>query len=266
MIEKKPQIRPPKDSFKKEETSWGNVAPWYDQSVESGGSYQRELILPNLMRLLNLKQGEKVLDLACGQGLFAREIKNAGAEVVGSDISSELIALAKERSKGAGIEYFVSPAESQNNLADESFDKVVCVMALQDMEDLTSVMKEVGRILKKNGTFYAVINHPTFRIPKRSSWGYDDKNNIQYRRVDEYMSESRVKIDVHPGGKSGEATSYFHRPLQSYFKAFEKAGLAVARMEEWVSGRVSEPGPRALAENKSRKEFPLFMALAVRKL
>ena len=79
-------------------TSWGKVANWYDNLLEKEkDSYQKTLILPNILRLLQIKRGEVILDLACGQGFFCREFANAGAKVVGVDVSPELIYLEKTR-------------------------------------------------------------------------------------------------------------------------------------------------------------------------
>ncbi len=41
---------------KKAPTSWGNVAEWYDETVEQKGSYQKDLILPNLLRLMDIRK------------------------------------------------------------------------------------------------------------------------------------------------------------------------------------------------------------------
>ena len=85
---------------------------------------------------------------------------------------------------------------------------------------------------------------------------------MQYRRVDEYMSESHVRIDMTPGSITDKKfTVSFHRPLQVYVKALTKSGMAITRLEEWVSHRESERGPRKKAEDKSRKEIPLFMCI-----
>jgi len=46
-----------------------------------------------------------------------------------------------------------------------------------------------------------VINHPAFRIPQRSAWVWDDKTSSQFRRLDAYMSEAQIKIDMTPGEK-----------------------------------------------------------------
>lgn len=77
-------------------TSWGNVAEWYDELVEGEGTYQKDVILPNILRLLDSKKDETILDLGCGQGFFAREFTKKGARVIGVDVAPELIALAKK--------------------------------------------------------------------------------------------------------------------------------------------------------------------------
>lgn len=261
-----PDFKPAKQGGKQNDTSWNNVALWYDDLLESGeGTYQSDLILPNVVRLLNLKKGEKVLDLGCGQGFFSREFFKAGADVSGVDLSPRLVAFAKARSPRE-IRFGVSSADTLDFLDAGSFDAVACVLAIQNMKNIAGVFGECFRVLKSGGRLLIVMNHPAFRIPKRSAWGFDDVKKIQYRRVDEYISESEALIAAHPGTEGSVETASFHHPLQFYFKALHKAGFSVARLEEWISTKRSEPGPRANAENKARKEFPLFLALETIKM
>ena len=79
------------------------------------------------------------------------------------------------------------------------------------------------------------------------------------------MSESKEPIQMHPGDKPWERTISFHRPLQYYFKALGKNGLYVSRLEEWSSNKLSELGPKKVAEDKARHEFPLFLFLEATK-
>lgn len=121
---------------------------------------------------------------------------------------------------------------------------------------------QASRALKNNGKLFIVLNHPAFRNPKNTSWGFDEQSKTQYRRVDAYLSESHTDIDMTPGAKeegSKEKTVSFHRPLQVYAKALVKNGFLIARLEEWNSNKKSEFGPRQKAEDKARKEIPLFM-------
>ena len=108
------------------------------------------------------------------------------------------------------------------------------------------------------------------RIPGRTSWEWDEATKTQYRRVNAYLSDSRAMIDMHPslsrdgGAARGKQTVSFHRPLQVYVKALAKHGFAIVKLEEWISHKKSEPGPRAKEEDRSRKEIPLFLYLEAR--
>lgn len=242
----------------KSKTSWGKAADWYDKLLAEEKTYQKDVILPNLLRLMDVKKGEAVLDLACGQGFFTREFYKRGASAIGADISGKLIEIARENSPKE-IKYEVASADNLKFLPNKSVNKIAIVLAIQNIENVSGVFAECARVLKRGGKLFIVMNHPAFRIPKASEWGWDEKNKIQYRRTDEYLSESKVKIQTHPGDKPAEYTISFHRPLQFYFKLLGKNGFCVSRLEEWNSNKKSQPGPRAKAEDKARKEIPLFL-------
>ena len=248
----------------KKDTSWEGVAGWYDKHLESDAdTYHSRVILPNLTRLLSLSGKEAVLDLACGQGHFARALAKDAKQMVGADLSPSLIAIAKEHTENP-ISYHVSNAMNLRFAKDASFDIVYCVLALQNIERIAETLKEVRRVLKIDGRFIFVLNHPAFRIPKHSSWGFDEKAGVQYRRVDAYLSATKEKIDMTPSKKTNkEYTVSFHRSLQEYMKLLRASGFVITRLEEWISHRKSEKGPRAQAEDVSRKEFPLFLAVEV---
>jgi ubiquinone/menaquinone biosynthesis C-methylase UbiE len=250
----------------KKDTSWERVAGWYDDLLKSEGTYQKELILPNLLRLMDIRRGDVVLDFACGQGFFAREFVKSGARVVGVDASRSLIELAKKNSpKEIDFRAVSTGTDSLAFIKEGSIDKVVIVLALQNIENVAGVLKICSGVLKNTGMVFVVLNHPAFRIPKASSWGWDEGAQVQYRRVDRYLSESKTEIDMHPGKKKSERTISFHCPLQYYFKGLGKAGFSVVALEEWNSHKRSEPGPRAEAEDKARKEIPLFLCLVAKK-
>lgn len=247
------------------QTSWGKVADWYDEMLEEkDNTYQKNIILPNVLRLMDIKKDESILDLACGTGFFAREFLKMGGKVTGLDISPELIGIAKKNSPKE-IEYFASSADDLSGIKNGSINKIAVILAIQNIENISGVFSECDRVLKNGGKIFLVMNHPAFRIPKKSSWGFDEKNKIQYRRMDEYMSESKTKIEMHPGKENSAETISFHRPLQVYFKALKKNGFCVTGLEEWISDKKSQPGPRAESEDKARKEFPLFLFIEAKK-
>lgn len=255
----------PRNNFRKEDgkkpresTSWGKVASWYDDYLSNEDSYQEKVVLPNLMRIVSPKKGELILDLACGQGYFTGKLAEVGARIVGADISSELISKAKNRLRD--IEFSVAPAHKlpyQN----ASFDTVTCVLAIQNIAELDQTFAEAKRVLKPHGRLVMVLNHPAFRVPQASDWTYDEKTKSQSRVVSKYLSEIKAKIDMHPGATKKVFTVSFHRPLQVFVKLLSKNGFAITRLEEWISHKKSQDGPRAAAEDFARKEIPLFMCV-----
>ncbi|NDD59550.1 MAG: class I SAM-dependent methyltransferase [Chlamydiae bacterium] len=204
----KEQVQNPQ---RKNNTGWGHVGTWYDEVVEDRDSYQEQVIKPNLIRLLDVKKGENILDLACGQGFFSRSMHELGATVTGVDIGKELLEIAKEKSS-KDIRYLNTSADNLKILRDGEFDKAICVLAMQNIEHMQKTISEVSRVLKSGGSFYLILNHPTIRIPQKSSWGFDESMNVQYRRLDSYMSEFKSEIVMNPGdSKRKQVVTYsFH--------------------------------------------------------
>ena len=272
-INKKPIAPVPTASdkvvVKKEKTSWNSVAKWYDTLLEgSPDTYQEKVILPNILRIVAPKKDMKILDIACGQGYFSRAFAEKGATVTACDIAPELIEIAQKTSP-KNISFTATPADDLGFKEGNSVDTAVIVLAIQNIENIVGVFNEARRTLKPGGKLVLVLNHPAFRIVGGSSWQWDAGPQKQYRRIDSYMSDSSHKIDMTPAKDRQIRKTFtvsFHRPLQSYFKALNKAGFAVARLEEWISHKVSEPGPRAEEENRMKKEIPMFVCLEAVKL
>jgi ubiquinone/menaquinone biosynthesis C-methylase UbiE len=252
---------------KNNNTSWGKVAKWYDELIEDTENYQKDVILPNLIRLMSINKGDNILDVACGQGFFVREFSKLSLSVTGVDISKELIEIANEHNVG-GEKYFVSTSHNLYFLKDKTIDKISTVLAIQNIEKVKDTLKEFNRVLKDGSKVYLVLNHPAFRIPKKSDWGFDEKTKTQYRKISHYMSEQMIKIDMNPGEKNIKKKEYtfsFHRPLQYYFKIFNDHGFKVIRLEEWCSNKTSQKGPRKISEDKARREIPMFMFIELLK-
>jgi ubiquinone/menaquinone biosynthesis C-methylase UbiE len=255
----------PAPQQEKSDTSWDQVAGWYDKLVgERGSDYHENVILPGALRLLAPQRGEKILDIGCGQGVFSRELARAGAEVTGIDSSAGLIKAAQAR--GTGINYFVADAADLRRFPNESFDAASCIMALQNMEPLNKIASEMGRVLKPQGRLLLVMSHPCFRIPRQSGWGIDEQRKLQYRRIDSYLTPQKIPIKMHPGANPDLLTWTFHRPLSEYFAALAARGLAVTRLEEWSSHRQSKPGSSSRMENRARGEIPMFLSLRAEKI
>lgn len=247
------------------ETGWGKVATWYDEHLRDDDTYHAQVVSPNLLRLVDLKKQESLLELGCGQGYFLEKFLHYSKQITGVDIGKELIEIAKNKNKD--IKYFVGSAEDPQILSGETFDVIIIVLAIQNMKHLNLVVENISRLLKSSGRVYLVINHPAFRIPQHSTWMFSEDKKTQMRVIDTYMSEREISIDMNPGQQENKKiTPSFHRPLQVYSKAFAKHNFAITKIEEWMSHKTSQPGPQADAENKARKEFPMFMCLELKRV
>lgn len=256
------------DMTKRPKGSWEPVAKWYGEYMgKDGGDYQKDIVFPGALRLLEAVAGGAYLDLACGQGAFSRLLaQKTKASITGIDASTSLISQAK-RTLSPSIKFLVGDALSFSKLVSpESLDGIVCNLAIQNMDPLEPVFEQAARTLKQGGYFVITMNHPAYRQPRQSGWGWDEERKLQYRRVDKYMGEYEMPIIAHPGSAPGIKTYSYHRPLSAYINTLAKHGFMVDALEEWVSNKTSDSGPRARAENIARKEIPLFLGLRAVKI
>ncbi|MDB5333232.1 MAG: hypothetical protein JWP03_4383 [Phycisphaerales bacterium] len=256
-----PGKQPAKPAGPGPRTDWGDVANWYDQLVgESGSEYQREVVIPGVLRMLALREGDTAVDIACGQGVLCRILQDRGVRMTGVDAATELIAAARTRGPEA-IRYYVGDARKLNFLPEAHFSAAACMLAIQNIHPIQGVFTGVARALRPGGRFVMVMMHPSFRGPKETSWGWDDKQKVQYRRVDRYLMPRKSPIITNPGKDPDVYTWSFHKPLELYVRALRNAGLLIDALEEWPSHKTSQQGPRAAAENSARKEIPMFLAI-----
>lgn len=101
---------------------------------------------------LDPKPGERILDLATGTGWTSRLVARRGAQVIGADIASELIAAAKARAQAEGlvIDYRIGDAEGLP-FADGEFDAVISTCGIMFASRPESAAAELARVTRKGG-------------------------------------------------------------------------------------------------------------------
>lgn len=93
----------------------------------------------------------RVLDVATGSGFTALAFAPAAKEVVGIDVSSGMLAQAREKAQGsANVRFQEAPAESMPFL-DQSFDLITCRVAAHHFDSVTRFLAEAHRVLKPDG-------------------------------------------------------------------------------------------------------------------
>jgi SAM-dependent methyltransferase len=173
-----------------------------------------------LLELVGPDPGPRVLDVACGHAPVARELARRGADVIGVDISNELLNRARSWVDGVSpdIEYVAGDATDPTLLAGEEFDLVVCNFGLSDIDDLDNACATVARLLVAGGRFVFSILHPCFAGADdvSGSWpagrSYYDEG---FWRAEGQRSVLRRQVGAN------------HRMLSTYINTLVVSGLAV---------------------------------------
>jgi ubiquinone/menaquinone biosynthesis C-methylase UbiE len=95
-------------------SAWDELSAFWDERIEAGTTWQRHLIQPSVERLLQLGPGERVLEIACGNGEFARRMSELGGQVVAVDFSEGM--LERARAHGGNVDYRHTDAMAEGAL------------------------------------------------------------------------------------------------------------------------------------------------------
>jgi SAM-dependent methyltransferase len=112
---------------------------------------------PRVADAANIQRGQRVLDVACGTGILAREIAlrtGPSGAVIGIDPSSGMVAVAKQLAPA--IEWREGVAESLP-FADQSFDAVVSQFGLMFFTDQRQALREMLRVLAPGGRLVVAV-------------------------------------------------------------------------------------------------------------
>jgi len=234
------------DNISNEEAinGWDKVAEEFASRFADGEEfYHKNIIGPSVIDLLGDISGKTILDLACGEGHLARRLANLAkmdVRITGVDASKNMIRIAKEKSEQytGCISFQVAEATHMPQFESDSFDIVVCNMALMDITGYANAIKEVARVLKPKGIFVFSILHPCFMTPG-SGWiktdpKRTDPENKTGWKVDNYHCHFACKSLI---TSLKDKAHYFHRTLQDYFLAMREAGFAVTDLREPVPSK-----------------------------
>jgi trans-aconitate methyltransferase len=119
---------------------------WNPETYSKNARFVSDLGEP-LLKLLDSKPGEMILDLGCGDGALTEKIAAAGSSVIGADSSREFIRAAKARGLSVVL------MNGQQLSLKQSFDAVFSNAALHWMKPPESVVEGVAKCLKRGGRF-----------------------------------------------------------------------------------------------------------------
>jgi ubiquinone/menaquinone biosynthesis C-methylase UbiE len=262
-------------------------------AAESGASapelYERYLVpvlfgpwADDLVSLAGLRGRERVLDLACGTGVVARQARAALAEgglVVGADINQDMLRVARTQSADLAIEWRQADARALP-FADHDFDVVFCQQGLQFVPERMAALSEIGRVLATGGravlaVWTSIEDSPGFDALasaiashlgpeaaaglRRGPFGYDARDDLKRNLVDAGFSEVRAqrreKLVRFPSPDEFVRRYALSTPLASAFSQADHSALA----------QLTDEVATALKEYTSPAElaFPIVACLAV---
>jgi ubiquinone/menaquinone biosynthesis C-methylase UbiE len=155
----------------------------WDRAEEHYERFWSDQLAPAQMRLLalaELREGEHVLDIACGTGLVtfpaATRVGPSG-RVVGTDLSEKMVATATQRARGKSNVSFLRQDAERLEFADDSFDAALCALGLMYVPDPLKALSEMHRVLKPGGRAVVAV------WGKRDRCGWADIFPIVDQRV-----------------------------------------------------------------------------------
>jgi len=244
-----------------------NAEIWDAKMADTGNDFANLLVWPALQRLIQVQPGQKILDVACGNGLFSRRLAAIGAEVTAFDFSSELIKLAKKWDT-RNITYYVVDATDEPalvGLGDHTFDSALSNMALFDIAEITPLFRTLPHLLKPGGCFVFSLTHPAFNnsssVHIAEEW---DEGGIITRysvKISRYMTPYQaqgVALINQP-----KPQLYFDRPLQYYFDLAFENGFVLDGFEERAFAADS-PNNRPLSWGGQFSEIPAVLVARMR--
>lgn len=234
---------------------WEQKAAYWDEQMGDGNLWQRELIIPATERLLAVQPGETVLDVACGNGIFARRLAAAGAHVVAGDFSATFLDRARARAtpESHRIEYRLLDATKRDQLdalGRHRFDAALCSMALMDIVDIEPLLAALPALLKPGGRFVFSVPHPCFHSSgvQHVAEQFDLDGQIVVRtavKVTHYLDLAPQRGAGMPGEPNPHY--YFDRPLSVLLGAAFRAGLVLDGLAEPSFTQASNPNPLSFA-------------------
>jgi 2-polyprenyl-3-methyl-5-hydroxy-6-metoxy-1,4-benzoquinol methylase len=221
---------------------WNRNAREWDAYMGEGGGFQRVLIGPSSERLLALAPDELVLDIACGNGAFARRMAALGARVVASDFSEVFIERAIERTTEHAdrITYHVVDATDEQQLLTLGlgrYDAAVCTMGMMDMATIDPLLSALRRLLKPGGRFVFSVMHPCFNGEgmKKFYEEEDRAGQIVVTRGIKAITYNSAGVSKGLGIETQPTPHfYFMRTLSVLLGAGFRAGFVVDALEEPV--------------------------------
>jgi len=170
---------------------------------------------PAVLALLGDVAGLRILDAGCGPGLYAEELLARGADVVAVDASPPMVELAARRLGSRAASHRVD-LNGPLPFADGEFDVVLCALVIHHVDDRTTTLRELHRVLRPGGGLVLSTQHPTTDWLRKGGSYFDVREEVDIWKLD--------------GGAF--PVRFWREPLTSLCAAAADAGFVIERLVE----------------------------------
>lgn len=183
---------------------------------------------PLIKKLFNKKdiRGEKVLDIGCGLGEYSLWFAQKGAYVTAVDLSEEMINEVKRKNyeKRLKIKTALGNIQNLHFLKRNSFDFILAMSMLDVIKDYNRAIKELSRLIKKDGVLLLSLWHPL-----KGHWQKDKQGNLLSFSMKDYFKTGLNPEKWVINNKEIFVESY-HRTLEQYSKALADNSFVIKRI------------------------------------
>jgi SAM-dependent methyltransferase len=242
---------------------WDACGEAFDRFTTAGDSYSDHIERPAIEQLIGDTNGARALDIGCGSGTYSAWLAERGAQVVGLDLSSTMISLARARANERGVELGLCVADISRPLpfGEAEFDLIFTATALHYVEDLGVAFKEIAKVMKLDARLVASVLHPmsTSRFPAGQSVALDSWESRHGWEAQYFGSPTRAIETPWLGfgdvSSEGRRITCHHHTTADYFSAIRSAGLAVTDL--------AEPQPPAEFARRNQDRYDEAMRVPV---
>lgn len=220
--------------------AYNRLAEDYAEDVREN-AYNAELEFPGTSTLIPDVHGKRVLDAGCGTGVYTEYLLEEGAEVVGIDVSSAMLAQARETVGNRADFLQADLGGSLRFLEANSFDAIVSALALGYVRNWETVFSAFERTLRPGGSLVFSTGHPMDQFDP------EDCEGAVYFDIERLTKEWAVDVP------------YYRRPFAAILNPLLETGFQLDRiLEPQPTERFKELRP-ARYEKESR--HPVFVCV-----
>lgn len=208
-----------------DENGWASAARSWIKNMDAPDHFLRQhIITPLLEERLSALAPKTALEVGCGEGRNCRMLRDFGCSVTGLDPVDALVDAARERDPSGRYETGFSESLPFEN---DSFDLVLCVMVLGNVNDLGAAITQMARVVKPGGHILIVENTSFASASLASRPAKCPETGRDLKVISKYLMPRQYDFQW------GEMqTRNWHRPLSHYMQAFLDAGLTLKRFDE----------------------------------